>query len=101
MTDLQFKWRKTWEDSENDFSGMDGDRTIGRFYLKFVPGGDKWFWSMQADWEGVDRNRATLAGIADTAREAASLIELNYLRSLGGKDRQDSLVIGHDPNKDG
>ena len=79
---LQFKWRKTWEDRENDFSGFDGERTIGRFYLKFVPGGDKWFWSMQADGTDINRDAVTLAGIADTAREAASLIEGNYLRAL-------------------
>lgn len=82
MTDLQFKWRKTWEDRENDFSGFDGKRTIGRFYLKFVPGGHKWFWAMQADGADIDRNAVALSGIADTAREAASLIEGNYLKAL-------------------
>lgn len=82
----RYKWRKTWPDRENDFVGYDpatpdhvGEpATIGRFHLQWIPGGEKWLWSMQ--WGSNGRELITTNGIADTPREAAKAIEESYDR---------------------
>ncbi|WP_244598560.1 hypothetical protein [Rhizobium tubonense] len=83
----KYKWRKTWparEDAashETDFSGWDGDVCIGR--IKREPHGlkkDKWHWSGQ----GLRARERLLphVGYADTARQAAALVEHYYERLM-------------------
>ena len=81
---LKYKWRKTWPDRENDFVGIDpstldqlGNHTkIGRFYLQWVPGGERWLWSMY--WGSRGRELIKTEGISETPREAAREIEMAY-----------------------
>ena len=81
---LKYKWRKSWDDKENDFVGFDPDHLdqfgkpvcIGRFYLGHVAGGKDWQWFGQ--WRPDWVNAAMPTGRAESARHAAQSIERAY-----------------------
>lgn len=75
---LKYRWRKTWPEVEDDFTGMDGEETIGRFYKHRATEGMRWYWHMQ--WAGDRRERVQLSGLCKEPREAARDIEINYVK---------------------
>lgn len=74
---LKYKWRLTWPEKEDDFSGYDGDVQFGRFYKFFVPGGVgfKWMWFFSAVVQGKGVARS---GLCETQRDAAAELERWY-----------------------
>ena len=89
MTDeikLEYRWRKTWPEVEDDFVGRDGEETIGRFYKHRAAEGMRWYWHMQ--WGGDRRDRVQLSGLCREPREAAREIERNY-------DLLKKIISGH------
>lgn len=77
MSELRYKWRKTWPDRENDFAGRDGEVSIGRIYVHtYGPQKDRWFWAVADDGS---------SGIANSAREAAGIVERIYEQKRDGR----------------
>ena len=76
--DLNLKWRKTWDDVENDFSAFDPRYTlgeVGRIYQHGAgPTKGQWFWSLTASGAKLKRP-AHDRGYANSAREAGALVE--------------------------
>lgn len=73
---LQYHWRKTWPDRENDFTGWDGQNRIDRFYEHRAPEGIRWMWFYQ--FTDGDADNPQPNGMCETPREAAREIERHY-----------------------
>lgn len=74
---LSLKWRKTWDDKENDFvaeaPGLSG--SVGRIFMMDGGSSDlrgQWYWTMNAM---LDRVVFSDSGHEPTAREAAREVE--------------------------
>ena len=73
---LKYKWRLTWPEQEEDYSGHDGRVQFGRFYKFYSPGlGDKWMWFFSAVVQGKGQSRS---GLCEAQREAAAVLEHWY-----------------------
>ena len=76
--ELKLKWRRTWDDHDNDFSAFDErykGGEVGRFYLHDSgPTKGQWFWYLTA--YGRDLKRPGLdRGYVDSAREAGACVD--------------------------
>lgn len=43
---LKYEWRRTWENSKQDFTCWDGDQNIGRVQLHTTGPNRVWTWHM-------------------------------------------------------
>lgn len=74
----KYKWRLSWPDSVDDFTGLENGRSFGRFYRRI--GGmaeEEWWWTMNC----IDldpRFGSHTSGLAVTRREACRKIEEIY-----------------------
>lgn len=76
---LRLKWRRTWDDRENDFCGYDRNsgKRAGRIYLRSTGGflNGQWSWFFGGS-----------TGTEPTAREAAKVIEDLWFRYHDGAE---------------
>lgn len=77
----KYQWRRTWPDTKDDFTGFDGEWTVGRIYVHHM-GNWLWFAGLSEYPQGPALCRA--GGAADTARHAAKAAEDCYDRMLRG-----------------
>lgn len=82
VTDLRYRWKKTWPDAEDDFVGIDGEMRFARIYKnQHGPQAGTWFWSMTL--EDGRRGNGEMDGICPSARLAAAACEAAYDTAYG------------------
>jgi hypothetical protein len=98
---LRLKWRKTWEDREDDFVAQapSYNGSVGRIY--FVPEHhgpkvESWYWAFQAFGDDISRNIGNLHGHADTARLAAQAVENAWFLAIAGT-RHEIPILESEP----
>ncbi len=83
-----FGWRKTWEDSENDYLCYFGEEKVGRIYLNPM---NRWEINYQHGRGGGTFH-------TDSRREAMMLLEDEFEhRQAGGEARGGSFWMGRAP----
>ncbi len=77
----KYRWRKTWCDQEDDFSGFDGPNVFSRFHIHHM---GYWGWSVFPYFVQGMASLAATDGTAPTARDAARDAESCYDSILAG-----------------
>ncbi len=86
---LRLKWRKTWEDREDDFvaNAPNFPGNVGRFHKHIASSDGGWSWSFQAmDLPVARGSLGETSGIEPSAREAAKRIEDIWFRVSKGTE---------------
>ncbi|MFD1794161.1 hypothetical protein ACFSE0_21365 [Ochrobactrum teleogrylli] len=90
---LVLKWRKTWNDREDDFvaSAPNFPGNVGRFHKHIASSEGGWSWSFQAMDLPVSRGSlGETSGIEPSAREAAEKIEDIWFRVVKGTEYEET-----------
>jgi hypothetical protein len=96
--ELKLKWKKTWEERENDFvaSSPVFEASVGRIQLvEHGPQKNGWSWALTAAGEQIRREGiGALTGFEPSPREAARAVEIAWFAAIKGS----SLDVA-DPQK--
>ncbi|HHV69157.1 MAG TPA: hypothetical protein GXX48_16125 [Ochrobactrum intermedium] len=90
---LRLKWRKTWEDREDDFiaSAPNFPGNVGRFHKHVGSSDGGWNWSFQAmDLPVARASLGETSGIETSAREAAKKIEDIWFGASKGTEYEEN-----------